>query len=77
MSEEAKGIAVPEALIKFTVNGEGYELRVIANWSLRQVLHDEMGLTGVKEFCDRGACGACTVIMDGKPILSCMQLAIV
>jgi aerobic-type carbon monoxide dehydrogenase small subunit (CoxS/CutS family) len=76
MSEESKGMPVQEALIKLTVNGEAYELRVQANWTLRQVLHDQLGLIGVKEFCDRGVCGACAVIMEGRPILSCMKLAI-
>ena len=54
MSKESAAIAVTEALIKFVVNGESYELRVQSNWSLRQVLHDKLGLIGVKEFCDRG-----------------------
>ena len=76
MSEEGKKLPLPEALIKLTVNGEAYELRVQANWTLRYVLHSELGLIGVKEFCDRGVCGACAVIMDGRPILSCMTLAI-
>jgi len=76
MAEEDNGIAVSEALIKLTVNGEIYELRVLPNWTLRQVLHDKLDLIGVKEFCDRGVCGACAVIMEGRPILSCMQLAI-
>lgn len=76
MFEEDKGMAVSEALIKLTVNGESYDLRVLSNWSLRQVLHDKLGLIGVKEFCDRGVCGACAVIMEGRPILSCMKLAI-
>jgi aerobic-type carbon monoxide dehydrogenase small subunit (CoxS/CutS family) len=76
MSEESKEIPVPEELINLTVNGESYEFRVLANWTLREVLHDKLGLLGVKEFCDRGVCGACTVIMDGIPVLSCMKLAI-
>ena len=65
-----------EGLIRLTVNGEGYQLQVKPNWTLYYLLHDKMGLTGVKMFCDRGACGSCTVIMDGRPILSCMTLAI-
>jgi len=76
MSEEGKKLPLPEALIKLNVNGEAYELRVQANWTLRHVLHSELGLIGVKEFCDRGVCGACAVIMEGRPILSCMTLAI-
>jgi len=39
------------------------------------VLHNELGLTGTKELCDQGACGACTVILEGRPVLSCMTLA--
>ncbi|MBL7213131.1 MAG: (2Fe-2S)-binding protein [Desulfobacteraceae bacterium] len=74
---EHKGqpLPAPEGLIKITVNGESYELQVKPNWTLYYLLHDKMGLTGAKMFCDRGACGSCTVIMDGSPILSCMTLA--
>jgi len=65
-----------KGLIKLTVNGEGYEFQVKPNWTLYYILNDKMGLTGAKMFCDRGACGSCTVIMDARPILSCMTLAI-
>lgn len=67
---------VTEAPIKLIVNREIYDLRVQSNWTLQYVLRNKLGLTGAKEFCDRGACGACTVIMAGRPILSCMTLAI-
>ena len=66
----------PEGLIKLTVNGQVYELQVEPEWTLYYLIHDKLGLTGAKMFCDRGACGSCTVIMDGRPILSCMTLAI-
>jgi len=66
----------PEGLIRLTINGGVYELEVEPQWTLYQVIHDKLGLTGSKMFCDRGACGSCTVIMDGRPILSCMTLAI-
>lgn len=66
----------PEGLIKLTINGQVYELQVMPNWTLYYLIHDKIGLTGVKMFCDRGACGSCTVIMDGRPILSCTTLAI-
>jgi aerobic-type carbon monoxide dehydrogenase small subunit (CoxS/CutS family) len=66
----------PDGLIQLTVNGQSHELLVAPEWTLYQVIHDKLGLTGVKMFCDRGACGSCTVIMDGRPILSCMTLAI-
>lgn len=66
----------PEGMISFAVNGRKYKLHVEPEWTLYYVIHDILGLTGVKMFCDRGACGSCTVIMDGRPILSCMTLAI-
>ena len=66
----------PEGRIKLTVNGQVYELNVEPQWTLYQVIHDKLGFTGAKMFCDRGACGSCTVIMEGRPILSCMTLAI-
>jgi aerobic-type carbon monoxide dehydrogenase small subunit (CoxS/CutS family) len=66
----------PPGIITLIVNGETHELKVQPEWTLYQVIHDRLGLTGVKMFCDRGACGSCTVIMDGRPILSCMTLAI-
>ncbi|MGD0229555.1 MAG: (2Fe-2S)-binding protein [Syntrophorhabdales bacterium] len=66
----------PHGLINLTVNGQSYEFTVEPNVTLHSLIHDRMGLTGAKMFCDRGACGSCTVIMDGRPILSCMTLAI-
>lgn len=63
-------------IIKLAVNGFTHELKVEPNWTLAQLLRDELGLTGTKMYCDRGSCGYCTVIMDGRPILSCMTLAI-
>jgi aerobic-type carbon monoxide dehydrogenase small subunit (CoxS/CutS family) len=76
MPEEERGKEVNESIINLTINKETYEIRVSANWTLREVLHDKLGILGVKEFCDRGVCGSCTVIMDNRPILSCMKLAI-
>jgi len=66
----------PYGLISLTVNGQRHEVKVEANMTLYELIHDQMGLTGAKMFCDRGACGSCTVIMDKRPILSCMTLAI-
>ncbi len=66
----------PDGWISVRVNGQIHELKVEPEWTLYQVIHDRLGLTGVKMFCDRGACGSCTVIIDGRPILSCMTLAI-
>jgi aerobic-type carbon monoxide dehydrogenase small subunit (CoxS/CutS family) len=69
-------VPLPEGVISLTVNGQVYQTCVEPQWTLNDLLHDKMGLTSPKMFCDRGACGSCTVIMDGRPILSCMSLAI-
>ena len=46
--------------------GQPYEVHVEPEWTLNYLLHDKLGLTSPKMFCDRGACGSCTVIMDGQ-----------
>ncbi len=72
----AEPLPGPHGLIKLNINGRPYEIKVEPNWTLYHVIHDKLGLTGAKMFCDRGVCGSCTVIMEGRPILSCMTLAI-
>jgi aerobic-type carbon monoxide dehydrogenase small subunit (CoxS/CutS family) len=62
--------------ITLVVNGEVHQIAVEPQWTLQYVLMDKLGLTGTKEFCAEGACGACSVILDGRPVLSCMTLAI-
>ena len=62
-------------MIELTVNGEFYEVAVEPNRTLLKVLREELGLTGTKQGCDDGACGCCTVLMDGRPVLSCLVLA--
>lgn len=62
--------------VTLKINGKEYNMVVEPQWTLREVIHDKLGFTGTKEMCDRGACGSCTVIMDKRPILSCMVLAI-
>ncbi len=62
--------------ITLVVNGETQELAVEPWWTLLDVLREELGLTGAKKGCDRGDCGACTVLLDGKPVTSCMMLAV-
>ena len=57
------------------VNGAEYELDVPVGTSLATVLRDELGLTGTKIGCNEGQCGACTVQVDGVPVLSCLTLA--
>ena len=69
-------IPEPEGIIKLTINGQKYKIQVEPEWTLYYLIHDKLGLTGAKLMCDRGACGSCTVIMNGRAILSCMTLAI-
>jgi aerobic-type carbon monoxide dehydrogenase small subunit (CoxS/CutS family) len=71
-----EAVPLPEGVIRLTVNGQLYQTCVEPQWTLNYLIHDKMGLTSPKMFCDRGACGSCTVIMNGRPILSCMSLAI-
>ena len=66
----------PEGTIHITINGQKYTIQVEPEWTLHYLLHDRLGLTGTKLMCDHGACGSCTVIMNGKAILSCMTLAL-
>jgi carbon-monoxide dehydrogenase small subunit len=63
-------------VITLNVNEEAYELRVKTNATLLDVLREQLELVGTKKGCDSGACGACTVIIDGEPVLSCMTLAV-
>ena len=63
-------------LLRFTVNEEPREIAVEPWWTLLDVLRDQLELTGAKKGCDRGDCGACTVLLDGKPIVSCTTLAV-
>jgi carbon-monoxide dehydrogenase small subunit len=62
--------------IQVTVNGEREWLDVPANLTLLQLLREKLALTGVKNGCAAGECGACTVMMDGEPVNSCMVLAV-
>jgi len=67
---------VPRTTIKFKVNGADQSLEIEDRWTLVEVLRDHIGLTGTKIGCDRSECGACTVLIDGKPMYSCTQLAV-
>ena len=70
----------PVVRIAISVNGRehGFILGhdIAATQTLAEVLRERLGLTGLKIACDQGACGACTVIMDGRAVLSCMVLAV-
>lgn len=61
--------------IRLTLNGEARAIAVAPFDTLLDVLRDQLGLTGVKKGCDMGACGACTVLADGRRIKSCLALA--
>ena len=61
--------------ITLNINEKIHELMVQPNDTLLEVLRDELGLTGSKESCGEGACGSCTIQMDGKPVRSCLTLA--
>ena len=63
-------------LCRLRVNGEVRECAVAPHATLLEALRYELGLTGTKQGCDKGDCGACTVVVDGEPILSCISLAL-
>lgn len=71
MSENEPGLS-----ITLTVNGALHELRLEPRVSLLDALRDRLSLTGTKKGCNQGACGACTVLVDGERVLSCLALAV-
>ena len=60
----------------FTINGEIYEDEIDVRRTLLEVLRENFGLTGTKKGCNEGECGTCTVLLDGKPVASCIVLAV-
>ena len=62
--------------VKMAVNGEAVEATFAPYKTLLEVLREELGLTGTKHGCELGECGACTVLVDGEPVLSCLVLAL-
>ena len=65
-----------KSLIQLNINGQPVEAAVDPNRTLLQLLREDLGLTGTKHGCGLGDCGACTVILDGRPVNSCLVLAI-
>jgi xanthine dehydrogenase YagT iron-sulfur-binding subunit len=72
---DAKTSEIPQVEVTLQVNGASHSLRLDARVTLLDALRDHLGLTGAKKGCDQGACGACTVLVDGKRVVSCLTLA--
>jgi carbon-monoxide dehydrogenase small subunit len=64
------------SILRLRVNGDPRECAVTPGTTLLEALRYELGLTGSKQGCDKGDCGACTVVMDGAPVLACITLAL-
>jgi len=69
-------VAEVKKVLALSVNGDTYEVLISPNQTLLEVLRDKLGLMGTKRGCDLGACGACTVLVDGEAYLSCLMLAL-
>jgi xanthine dehydrogenase YagT iron-sulfur-binding subunit len=67
---------VPQHRVPFNVNGRDYDLTLDPRVTLLDVLREHLDLTGTKKGCDRGQCGACTVLVDGRRVNSCLTLAV-
>ncbi len=63
-------------LMEFNINGSVYADEIDIRRTLLEVLRENFGLTGTKRSCNEGECGACTVLLDGKPVASCLVLAV-
>jgi len=68
-------LVMADGILTLTVNGEEHHLVAASRHTLLELLRDDLGLTGTKHGCELGECGACTVLIDGLPVLSCLTLA--
>ena len=73
---ESGGMGPGPVSVTLNVNGRSHPVRVEPRQTLASVLRNDLDMTGTKIVCDQGSCGACTVMMDGKPVYSCMLLAV-
>lgn len=73
---EARRFLATGQTVTLDINGKPTQVALTPNTTLLEALREKLGLTGAKEVCDRGACGACTVLVDGKAVNSCLMLAL-
>lgn len=71
-----KAVTIEKKRVALRINREDYELFIYPHRTLAEVLRDELHLTGTKQSCSEGACGTCTVLLDGAPVRSCLLLAV-
>jgi carbon-monoxide dehydrogenase small subunit len=76
MRKNKNGAKLAKTLMRLRVNGETREVATEINKTLLEVLREDMALTGTKHGCELGECGTCAVLVDGKPVLSCLMLGI-
>jgi carbon-monoxide dehydrogenase small subunit len=76
MTKRESASASQARVVSIEVNGELHDVPVRPRHMLVEVLREKIGLTGTKDGCEQGVCGACTVLLDGRPALACMTLAI-
>ena len=74
--EDRNADAAESSIVRLRINGEAREITVDNRTSLLDMLRERAGLTGTKKGCDQGACGACTILLDGQRINSCLTLAV-
>jgi len=74
--DECHASDIPPVMVTLHLNGRHTEVLTLPNWTLQRTLQFKLGLTGAKHMCDKGVCGSCTVIMDGRAVLACTTLVV-